>query len=161
MLTVEVEGENESRPTFALVVAAEASDEAAAAPMPAVWVNYSSRQNTGFVKIDLSGLQQHTFTATDRRATTEMTGVRLDRFLGTAGWYSHWHSSDIQSHYAIEVQGSQSVTTVDLEGVGSFFDRQAWLVPNGSEASLVVVRADGTVIRRVDGVQRIRVSEVK
>jgi len=163
MLTLEVEGEDGSGPSFALLVA-EAHEEAAPMQMPSVWVNYPSRLGKGSIKIDLDGFPMHTFTLNDHGATTETTGVRLERFLVTAGWYPYPHSLDNQLHYSVEVEGLRSVVTLDLAGVGSFFDRQAWLVPTVNadskpEVALVVVQADGILIQRVDGVQRIRVSE--
>lgn len=163
-LTVEVEGEDSSRRTFALVLAVGPDNQPDSAPMPAIWVNYHSRLSTGFAKIDLYGMVTHTFTVNDHDTTIEMTGVRLERFLTTAGWYSYPSGFDRDLHYAIEVAGAKAVAKLDLLGPGSF-EKQAWLVPNGTaskrEASLVVVRADGTLIERVEGVQKIQVSEVK
>jgi len=161
MLTLEVGGEDGSGLTFASVVVAEAHEEAASGPMPSLWVNYPSRLTTGFVKISLDGFLMHTFTVNDQGATKETTGVRLEWFLVTAGWYGHLPIN--HSHYAVEVEGPRSVVTLDLVGVGSF-DRQVWLVPTVNadskpEAALVVVHADGTLIQRIDDVQRIRVSE--
>jgi len=46
-----------------------------------------------------------------------------------------------------------------MVGLGSFAN-QAWLVPTGTpQASLVVTQADGTLIQKIDGIQRIRVSK--
>jgi hypothetical protein len=162
MLTIEVGTADGPGPTFAVI--AEANQEATPEQMPSVWVNYPSRLGKGSIKISLDGLPLHTFTINDHGATSETAGVRLERFLATAGWYPYPHSLDNQLHYSVEAEGLQSVVTLDLVGVGSFFDRQAWLVPSGKpdskpEAALVFVQADGTLIQRVEGIQRIRVSE--
>jgi hypothetical protein len=162
MLTIEVGAADGAGPTFAVI--AEANEQATPAEMPSVWVNYPSRLGKGSIKINLDGLPLHTFTINDHGSTSETAGVRLERFLATAGWYPYPHSLDNQLHYSVEVEGLQSVVTLDLAGVGSFFDRQAWLVPNGKpdskpEAALVFVQADGTLIQRVEDIQRIRVSE--
>jgi hypothetical protein len=164
MLTLEVGGEDGSGLTFALVLVEEARDEAAAMQLPSLWVNYPSKVNTGSVKISLEGFGLHSFTVDHHGATTEMEGVRLERFLVSAGWYAYPHSLDKSLHYAVEVEGAQSAVTLDLEGGLGSFERQSWLVPTGkpgspAEAALVVVRADGTLIQRVEGIQRIRVSE--
>jgi hypothetical protein len=163
MLTLEVGGEDGSDLTFALVLVAETHEEAASVTMPSLWVNYPSRLNTGSVRISLDGFPMHTFTLNDHGATTEMAGVLLERFLVSAGWYSYPHSLDHQVHYVVEVQGVHSVVALDLVGQGSF-DRQSWLVPTDTshskpEAALIVVQADGTLIQRVEGIQRIQVSE--
>jgi hypothetical protein len=161
MLTVEVGAADGPGPTFAVI--AEAHEEAAPMQMPSLWVNYPSRLSNGLVKISLDGFGLRAFTVNDHGATTEMAGVRLERFLATAGW--HGHPSSDETHYAVEVEGVHSVVTLDLVGSGSF-ERQAWLVPAGKpdtnpEAALIVVDANGTLIQRVDGIQRIRVSEKK
>ena len=163
MLTLEVENEDSSGLTFVLVLVAESREEAAPLEMPSLWVNYPSRVNTGSVKISLDGFGLHSFTVDDHGATTEMEGIPLERFLVSAGWYAYPHSLDQRLHYAVEVEGAQSAVTLDLDGRGSF-ETQSWLVPTGrpgsaSEAALVVVRADGTLIQRVEGIQRIRVSQ--
>jgi len=152
MLTIEIGAADGPGPTFAVI--AEAYEEAAPVQMPSVWVNYPSRLSTGLVKISLDGFSMHTFSLNDHGATTEATGVRLERFLVTAGWYGH-PSSD-HSHYSIEVEGLRSVVTLDLAGVDSFLEKHVWLVPINKTD---VVQADGTLIQRVEAVQRIRVSE--
>jgi hypothetical protein len=132
-------------------------------PMPSLSVNYPSSLSTRFVSISLDGLPLHKFTVSHHGSTIEMSGVRLERFLTTAGWHSD--SSDPEPHYAVEVHGLQTVVTLEGVGKGSF-ERQAWLVPAGGndsnrETTLVVVNAGGTLIQRVDGIQRIRVFENK
>jgi hypothetical protein len=83
--------------------------------------------------------------------------VRLERYLVTAGWYSNPPNG--LRRYSVEIDGRQSAVTVDVVGLGSF-DRQAWVVPTEKgEAALVLVRADGTLIQRVEGIRRIQVSE--
>ena len=156
MLTVEVGAADGPGPTFAVI--AEAYEEAAPMQMPSLWVNYPSRLNTGLAKISLDGFGLRAFTVNDHGATREMAGVRLERFLATAGW----HPSSDEPHYAVEIEGVHSVVTLNLDGPGSF-ERQSWLVPTGkpdstSEAALIVVDAAGTLIQRVDDIQRIRVS---
>jgi hypothetical protein len=159
MLTFDVQGEDVSGPTFALVLVAGAAQGALHIPMPSLQVNYRSRLSTGFIKIDLDDFPMHSFTLTDHGATTEMNGVRLENFLATAGWYSHPPSGSL--HYLVEIDGTQPAVTLDLVGPGSF-DKQAWVVPTEkAEAALIVMRADGTVIQRVEGIQRIRVSEIQ
>jgi hypothetical protein len=154
MLTLEVQGEDGSGPTFAVVMGLEAQGQA----MPKISVNYPYSLTPRFVSISLDGLQLHKFTINDHGATTEMEGVLLERFLETAGWFQQ--SSAEQPHYTVDVDGVQSVATLDIVGRLGSFARQAWLTVNGKpEASLVVVNADRTVIQRVDGIRRIRVSE--
>ncbi len=156
MLTFDVHDDG-SGPTYALVLVAAAGTEGIPDPVPSVQVNYRSRSNTGFIKISMDGLGMYPFTVVDHGVTTEMNGVRIERYLATAGWYSHPPSGSL--HYSVEIEGTQSSATLDVVGLGSF-DRQAWVVPTGKgDTALVVVRADGTLIQRVEGVQRIRVSE--
>jgi hypothetical protein len=125
--------------------------------MPVVSVNYPYSLPLRFGKISLDGLPLHRVTINDHGVTTETLGVRLERFLVTAGWFPH--SSVDRPHYAVEIDGVQTLTTLEMDGLDSF-DKQAWLVPTGSpEASLVVVQADATLIQKVEGIQRIRVLE--
>jgi hypothetical protein len=146
MLTLEVRGGR----TFALVLVAGASDEAASFPMPSLQLNYRSRLSTGFLRMSLDGFPMHRFTVNDGAAEMEMEGVQLQRFLASAGWYG-------PVQYSVEVDGPASAVT--LAGPPSF-ERQAWLVPISKQAaSLLVVKADGTLIQKVEGIQRIRVSE--
>jgi hypothetical protein len=155
MLTLEAEGDDGSGPTFASVVTLEPQEEAIT--MPVVPVNYRNSPTNRFGKISLDGLPLHRVTINDHGVTTETVGVRLERFLVTADWFPH--SSGDQPHYAVEIDGVQTLTTLEMVGLGSFAN-QAWLVPTGTpEASLVVIRADGTLIQKIDGIQRIRVSE--
>jgi hypothetical protein len=155
MLTFEVEGEDGSSPTFAVVVPSESSEQAIT--MPAVSVNDPYSLTLRFVNISLDGLPQYRVRITDHGVTTEMIGVRLERFLLTAGWSRHLSNDHL--HYAAEIDGVQSVTTLDMVDLGSF-DKQAWLVVTGTpEASLIVADAAGTQIQKVEGVERVRVSE--
>jgi hypothetical protein len=94
-------------------------------------VNYPSRFSTQFVNISLDGLPWHKFTINDRGVATEMIGVRFERFLVTAGWHS--------SLATVEVDGIQSVVTLDLAGLGSF-ERQAWLIAAGNSGDKLRVR---------------------
>jgi hypothetical protein len=163
MLTLEVQGGDGPGRTFALVLAAGAFEEPDAVPMPSLEVNYRSRQNTGFANISLDGLLMHEVTVNDHGVETHIEGVRLTRFLATAGWYPYPHSLDNQLRYSVQVDGLRSSVTLDLVGQGTL-DKQAWLVPGrnrGSKpgASQVVVTAEGTLLQRVDGIQRIRVSQ--
>jgi hypothetical protein len=157
MLTFDVQGDGGSGPTYALVLAAEASTEDLPDPIPSIQVNYRSRSNTGFIKIDMSGFGMYPFTVIDHGAITEMSGVRLERYLATAGWYPNPPNG--LRHYSIEIDGTQTAAMLEVVGLGSL-DRQAWVVPTGKgEAALVVVHADGTLIQRVEGIQKIQVSE--
>jgi hypothetical protein len=161
MLTFDVEGENGSGPTYALIWVATAFPDGGPTPMPALQVNYRSRSNTGYIKIDMGGGDMYPFTVNDHGATTEMSGVRLVRYLATAGWYSQF--SNGLPNYSVEISGTQPAVTLELVGRDSF-DRQVWFVPttkadSAPDAALIVVDAHGTLIQRVEGVQRIRVSE--
>jgi hypothetical protein len=161
MLTFDVQGEDGSGPTYALVLVAMAFTKDIPVSMPAVQVNYRSRSNTGFIKMDMDDSAMYPFTVVDHGVSTEMNGVRLERYLVTAGWYPQ--PSNGVPHYAVEIDGTQPAVTLDLVGLGSF-DKQAWVVPTARadstpEAALVVVRADGTLIQRVEGIRRIQVSE--
>jgi hypothetical protein len=146
MLTLEVRGGR----TYTLVLVTGAYDEAASLPMPRLQVNYHSRLNNGFVKISLDGFTMHPFTVNDGGAEIEMEGIQLQAFLASAGW-----RGGVQ--FSVEVDGPPSAVT--LEGAPSF-ERLAWLVPiSTQDASLLVVKADGTLIQKVERIQRIRVSE--
>jgi hypothetical protein len=129
--------------------------------MPAIQVNYRSRSNSGYINIDMGGGDMYSFTVNDHGASTEMSGVRLERYLVTAGWYPR--PGDGLPNYSVEISGTQPAVTLELVGLGSF-DRQVWVVPMAKgdstpEAALVVVDGHGTLIQRVEGIQRIRVSE--
>jgi hypothetical protein len=161
MLTFDVQGENGSGPTYALIWVATASPDGAPTLMPAIQVNYRSRSNSGYIKIDMGGGDMYSFTVNDHGASTEMSGVRLERYLVTAGWYPR--PGDGLPNYSVEISGTQPAVTLELVGLGSF-DRQVWVVPMAKgdstpEAALVVVDGHGTLIQRVEGIQRIRVSE--
>jgi hypothetical protein len=158
MLTIEAGAGDRPGLTFAVIM-----EPADSTPMPSLSVNYPSRLSTRFVSISLNGLPLHKFTVSHHGSTTEMSGVRLERFLTTAGW--HGDPSNSEPHFAVEIHGRQMVVTLDVLGKGSF-EKQTWLVPAGGndsnqETALVVVNASGTLIQRVDGIQRIWVSEKK
>ena len=132
-----------------------------APPDPVLLINYPSRLSTRYVNISPYGFESHRFTVVDHGLTTQPSGVRLERFLETAGW--RYRPLDNPPHYAVEVSGSQSTVTLDSLGRG-WFEQQAWLVsrigPDSKpEVSLFVVREDGILVERVDGIRKIRVSE--
>lgn len=161
MLTFDVQGEDGSGPTYALVLVAEAFTNNASASIPPLQVNYRSRLNTGFIKIEMDDSAMYPFTVKGHGVTTEMSGVQLQRYLVTAGWYPQ--PSNGTPHYAVQIDGAQPAVTLDLVGLGSF-DRQVWIIPTTKadstpEAALVVLRADGTLIQRVEGIRKIQVSE--
>src|SRR6202034_389816 len=105
ILTFDVQGENGSGTTDALICVAIASPDSPPTPMPAIQVNYRSRSTTETIKIDMGGGDMYPFTVNDHGVTTEMSGVRLERYLATAGWYPR--PGDGLPNYSVEISGTQ------------------------------------------------------
>jgi hypothetical protein len=138
--------------------------EASGPPAPAspISVNYPSSAGDRFISIGFDGFSLRRLNVNGHGATTQAAGLPLESFLRTAGWSSI--PEDEKSRYLVEADGigGESVTLTLLEIEPGTFDRRAWLIVSdppspGSRASLAVVGADGNVIQRVDGIQRIRV----
>lgn len=127
--------------TFAVFATSEPSTT-----MPRVSITYPSRLNDKFASLSLEGFEQREFDVNG----TEMTGIRFDAFLSFAGWHG-------QRRYSVEFQGVGSNATLNLSSTPSF-SQQAWLVPGKNEVNMVFVRPDGTLISKVDAIQRIVVS---